>query len=133
MVVLRLSRHRLQFTVGAVYSIPCSCNNIYIRATGRNILTRCKEHYVRQKQIAISALAENSHDFGLPILFDKTGIIQNPPVIFRALSERVCKQSDRRVPIAGTFASVILPRNRTANRNAQKNRARQRPRRPDAL
>ncbi|KAK9720978.1 hypothetical protein QE152_g21784 [Popillia japonica] len=57
----QVKERRDTLSTPGVYSIPCSCDKVYIGTTGRSIATRRKEHerYVRLKQYDESAIAEH--------------------------------------------------------------------------
>ena len=64
-------------TYKGVYSIPCSCEKLYIGETGRSMETRFKEHsaHLRHDRHKKSTLAEHSHLTGHQICLENAKVL----------------------------------------------------------
>jgi predicted GIY-YIG superfamily endonuclease len=66
-----------EFTTNVVYSIECTCNELYIGNTSQWALTRFKQHQSRNSEH--SALSAHLIESGHQISFDKMKFIANEP------------------------------------------------------
>ena len=110
-----------------VYSIPCSCDKLYIGETGRSMETRFKEHSadLRHDRHKKSALAEQAHITGHHICLENAKVIaREGNLLKRKIREKIeinlnenCLNRDDGAKISDSWKPLLHSLQLQENRN----------------